>query len=734
MTRPPRALRGDIVRRSHSRLAGTGAPANRLRWLAAAVTVAVFATGCELRPVNLDRDRPLALRSTITASNGTLLARLFKQNRALVDMDAIPKSLIHAVLAAEDADFFEHPGFDLSAMARAALVDLRAGEIVQGGSTITQQYVKNTYFRHPGRTLARKARELRIAMEVERRLTKNEILDRYLNTIYLGQGAYGVEAASETYFKHGVKDLTLAEAALLAGLIRAPGYYDPRRHPARARARRNWVINRMASLERIGPAKARRARRARLGVTPDPPRTRTREPYFVEAVKREILLDRRLGVTEQERARALWQGGLHVETTMVPRLQEAAERSVARVLNQPGDPAAALIAIRPRTGEVVAMVGGRDWSASQVNLALGEQGGGSGRQAGSAFKAIDAAAAMEAGITLSTQYESSHGTFVLDTGETWWVANAEGNHSGPLSLEEALVQSVNGVYARLALDVGAPQIATQARRMGVRSKLPLYPSIALGSAEVSVLDMAAAYATLANRGTAVEPTTIRRVRLPNGEILEPEQKISRHVVSPGNAYLLTHALRQVIERGTGTAADIGRPAAGKTGTTDNYTDAWFVGYTPQLVTAVWVGYPHGAIPMTNVHGISVFGGTFPALIWRQFMLQALRNAPVVDFEMPKGDVVEVEIDPETGLLAAPWCPGVVTRMLRQLVPKETCPAPPPPAPPPSPTPAPSPTEQPKAKQDKKDSPSTKSGDSNPSPKPSPSNNKGSGKSDKPGSK
>jgi penicillin-binding protein 1A len=679
------------------------------------------ATSCSLPPVDLEEAKPLALRTTIRAADGSRLARLFKQNRALVPLERAPSHLIDAVLSAEDARYFEHTGWDLKSMIRAALVNLKEGSVVQGGSTITQQYVKNTFFTAPSRTLQRKARELRIAIEVERRYSKQDILEQYLNTVYFGEGAYGIKAASETYFGHGLARLLPEQSALLASLIKSPARYDPREHPRRALMRRNYILDRMAALGKITPKSASRLRRNPIEVTPDPPHVATRQPYFVEAVERELLADRRLGPTEHERARSVWRGGLQIDSTLVPRLQREAENAVASVLDRPGDPSAALVAIRPSTGAIVAMVGGEDWSASQVNLALGREGGGSGRQPGSAFKPIVASTAMEAGIPLSTAYESSPAVFTIPGGEPWVVGNYEGTDYGLMPLDEALIRSVNGVYARLALELGAGQIKSQAKLMGVKAHLPAYPSIALGGAEVSVLDMATAYATLANQGTYVEPTTIASIKLPTGETLRPDQEITQEVVSAGNSYLLTKVLEQVIERGTGVAADIGRPAAGKTGTTNNYADAWFVGYTPQLVAAVWVGYPEGAIPMTSVHGIRVAGGTLPAAIWQSFMTQAHAPWPVKDFRLPTNDLVTVEIDPATGLLAAPWCPGVEKEMLEQLAPTEYCPAPPSPSPEAAPSPEPSPKASPKDADGKDQDEEKKQGGTKakPSPEPSP---------------
>ncbi|MDQ3915500.1 MAG: PBP1A family penicillin-binding protein [Actinomycetota bacterium] len=655
---------------------------------AAAVAVSLALAGCSLGRVDLEAKRPLALRSTFKAADGTILARFYRENRTLVSLDEVPRWLVRAVIAAEDARFFMHPGFDVRSIARAALVNLAEGETVQGGSTITQQYVKNTFFRSPERTFERKAKELRLAIEVEHRYTKAEILELYLNTVYFGNGAYGVATAAESYFGHGMRQLDVAESALLAALIRAPALYDPREHPRAALGRRNYVVDRMVALGKLGSRRAARIRRRPLGVVPAQPPGPTRYPYFVEAVRQEVLGDRRLGATENERARALYKGGLTVDTTLDPALQTAAEAAVRGVLDRPGDPAAALVALRPSTGEIVAMVGGRDWSRSQVNLALGRAGGGSGRQPGSAFKPIAAAAALEAGIPFDARYESSPASFTFADGSTWTPANAEGSGQGLMPLDEALVHSVNGVYARLAMHLGPGPIVSQAERMGVQSKLPVYPSVVLGTAQVSVLDMAAAYATLANGGTAVEPTTLRSVRTAGGEVFRSDQRVSPGVVSPGTAYLITRALEDVIDRGTGVAADFGRPAAGKTGTTNDYVDAWFVGYTPDLVAAVWVGHPAGSIPMYSVHGVRVTGGSFPALIWREFMAAAHEGVPPKDFRLPRSDLVQVEIDPKTGLLAASWCPGKVKTMLRQMAPTEYCPAPTP-APLPSPLPSPS---------------------------------------------
>ena len=674
-----------IIRRLPSMKSRSGRPA------ALVLAAVLVLSACSLEPMDLSDERPLALRSTIRAADGSVLTRLYKQNRSYITYDQIPETMVRAIISAEDARFFAHAGYDIKSIGRALLANMGEGTTVQGGSTITQQYVKNTYFKEAPKTLERKAREVRIAIEVERQYTKREILERYLNTVYFGQGAYGVKTAIQTFFGHDIDRLRVHEAALLAALVKSPSLYDPRENPKNAKERRNYVLDRMAALGHIETRAARRAKRMGLKITKNPPPLTLRQPYFVEAVKREVLDDERLGRSEQGRARALYKGGLSVNTTLVPEMQRIASGAVNSVLNQPGDPSGALIALDPHTGEILAMVGGRDFSTSQVNLALGRDGGGSGRQPGSTMKPIVAATALERGISFDETYESGPLSTVTPDGSTWTVGNTEGPGGPPLPINEALVDSVNGVFARLALDLGAGAIVNQARLMGVSAHLPSVPSIALGSAEVSVLDMAAAFATLANNGTAIEPTTIRSVETLDGRVIRPRQDITPQVLAPGNAYLITKALEQVIERGTGAAAGIGRPAAGKTGTTNDYADAWFVGYTPELVTAVWVGYPEGRIPMTNVHGISVVGGTLPAQIWRTFMSAALVGRPVRDFLLPRSDLVEVRIDPVSGLLSAPWCAGRIKKMLRQEIPTEVCPQPPSPSPTPIPTATPSPT-------------------------------------------
>lgn len=646
--------------------------------------LALLATGC-IQPPDLEEPkiRSIALRSTVLAADGTALATLFTENREAIDYDEVPKLLVDAVVAAEDQRFWSHKGFDAKAITRAAFANTRSGRAVQGGSTITQQYVKNAYFagRRP-RTFEQKVKEAQLAWKLEKRNTKPELMQLYLNTVYLGDGAYGVKAGSEEYFQKEVKDLDLAEAALLAAIIRGPESYNPRRSPEKARKRRDHVLDRMVALKMIPKTQAEEARKATIVIT-DPPVRPSKEPFFLDYLKRSVADDPAFGETESDRADLLYRGGVTITTSLDLRLQDIARRSIDRFLNRPGDPEAALVAIDPKTGHVLAMIGGRDYSTSQVNLATGSKGGGTGRQPGSAFKPFVLAAAIEDGIVPSTLYPSAN-PVIQGCGPTpWRPRNSEGAGGGPISLENALIHSVNAVYARLGVDVGPSRVARTAQRIGVSfSKLDAVCPIALGSEEVSPLEMASAFGTFANNGVNAAPTPIANIRgLPS---YSPGPRLSR-AIDPGTAYLVTDVLVKVITEGTGIRAQLNRPAAGKTGTSQDNIDAWFVGYTPDLVTAVWVGYPHGRVPMTNVHGTKVFGGTFPAMIWQAFMETALSSSKISPFEIPRSELVAIDIDPSTGLLAGPFCSGRQTvQMLRQIAPRHTCPSPssqPPPLPP-----------------------------------------------------
>jgi penicillin-binding protein 1A len=568
-------------------------------------------------------------------------------DRTIIPFHQMPESLREAVLAAEDQGFYRHSGIDPLGIARAAWNDLIAHKVVQGGSTITMQLVKNVYAGHyetdrktgqttyviPPRTFTQKVREALLAVKLERTYTKDEILATYLNTIYFGHGAYGVEAAAEAYWGIHASELNLIRSATLAGLVSNPSLFDPIDHPADARIRRNYVLDRMAALGVITAERAGRLKLQDVKTQPSdgglsfPPKL----GYFLDYTKRDLIA--RYGEAQ------VFGGGLKVATGLDPRMQAAAEEAVAARLNTPGDPEAAVVAIDPATGEVRAMYGGSNWEKSQVNLATGD--GGTGRQAGSAFKPFTLTAAMEARVSLSSRWYGPGTITIPDPrcytdGRPWTLSNASDEESGTFSLATATAFSVNTVFAQLTSLVGPDAVAEVAHRMGIRSRLEPVCSITLGTQAVSPLEMTNGYATLAARGVRRWATPVHVVRDASGDVLErTTSDKGRQVVATNDADLVTYALQNVIRYGTGTNAYIGRPAAGKTGTAQDYVDAWFCGYVPRLATCVWVGYPEGEIPLENVEGYSaVFGGTIPALIWHDFMLKATERMPVQEFATP----------------------------------------------------------------------------------------------------
>lgn len=581
---------------------------------------------------------PLAETSVIYDRNGDVLAELHaEQNRTYVPLARIPLQLRQAVIATEDQRFYEHEGVDPWGIARALWVNITQGKH-QGGSTITQQYVVNTLIERED-TLTRKVKEAILAYQLESQFTKDEILEKYLNTIYFGHGAYGVQAASVTYFGKDVSDLTTAECATIGGVLRSPGRYSPRIDPEAAKTRRDTVLGQMLSLGYIDQATHDAAVAEPFNLAPPTPTT-TVAPYFVEWVKQTLI--------DEYGPDAVYKGGLRVETTLDPAAQAAAEEAIASVLDQPDDPSAALVSLDPRTGEVVALVGGKDFDTQQFNVAVQGE-----RQPGSSFKPFVLVTALKEGISPEQTYESSAGSFTIPGGQTWKVSGYSGG--GPMRLRVATEKSINAVYAQLILAVGADDVVETAKDMGIETPLDAVPSIALGSQEVTPLEMASAYGTLANAGVHVPAHAITRVRSIDGEVLFEASTTGTEVISPSVAYVTTDILKGVITRGTGTAAKIGRPAAGKTGTTQEYRDAWFVGYTPQLSTAVWIGYTEGQIEMTNVHGRKVTGGSFPAEIWARFMKTALADVEATDFTRPRG-VTSATICRETGMLATEHCP------------------------------------------------------------------------------
>jgi membrane peptidoglycan carboxypeptidase len=598
-------------------------------------------------------ETPPPLQTTyIYDRHGNLLTTLHAGvDRTIIPFDEMPRTLQHAVIAVEDQDFYHHGGIDPIGILRAAWTDLVARDTVQGGSTITQQLVKNIYageYREdpetgertyvvPPRTIGQKVRESLLAIKLEREFTKDEILATYLNTVYFGRGAYGVQAAAQTYWQKDASELTILESATLAGLIQAPSTFDPVDDPdGAALTRRNYVLDRMVA---EGYLSAERAAEMKA----EPITTNAIEPginfgpkigYFLDYTRRELL--NRPSLTEGD----VFGGGLSVTTTLDAEMQRAAEDAVEGILVTPGDPQAALVAIDPRTGEVRAMYGGENFNQEHVNLATGH--GGTGRQAGSAFKVFTLAAAMQQGYDLNETWYGP-GTLEIDdprcytNGEPWELSNASDSESGYFSLLNATSHSVNTVYAQVALAVTPEAIVDVAHAMGIRSPLEPVCSITLGTQSVNPLEMTAAYATLAARGEYHRPTPLQEIEFANDDV-DVIGGPGQQVLDRNDADLVTYALETVVTSGTGTNAAIGRPVAGKTGTAQNYWDAWFCGYTPQLATCVWVGYREAQIPLENIEGYSaVFGGTIPALIWHDFMTTATADMEPRDFVAPSFD-------------------------------------------------------------------------------------------------
>jgi penicillin-binding protein 1A len=568
--------------------------------------------------------------STLYAADGSSLGRIASEEaRAPVSIERMPKSLQHATVAIEDQRFYEHGGVDPEGIARAALKNLEAGHTVEGGSTITQQLVRNLCIAHPARTLERKIIEAKLAIEYAERHSRRQILGQYLNTASYGTiggaTAVGAGAAAKIYFSEPVWKLSLEQAALLAGLPQAPTEYNPVLNPKGSRARRNEVLAKMADLGYVSQAQATAAERRGLELNVDRGYFGKRQPYFFDYVENELI--ERYGVNTVRK------GGLRVYTTIDPRLQEVGTEAMRSALPYPEDPASALVSIDPRNGEIRAMASSSSYEQSKFNLAA--QGH---RQPGSTFKAFVLTTALKQGIDpYTTYYTSKHLDLNLPQWGHWEVSTADEGYLGRVNLQQATVASDNTVFAQLDLDVGPKNVAATAKSMGITSPLDGIPAEGLGGLRVGVspLEMADAYATLAAGGIHRNPVAIRRVVFPGGRVERPGRAEPRRVVSAPVAYQVWRLLHDNIVEGTGTAAYTGCPGqGGKTGTTDRFTDAWFAGIQPNLASVVWVGYPQSnAIEMTSVHGITVYGGTFPAEIWHSLYSGA--EVPCEEFEEPK---------------------------------------------------------------------------------------------------
>jgi penicillin-binding protein 1A len=590
----------------------------------------VFDVAAKAPPISSCRPVEEGGNSTLFAADGSKLGVIESEEaRAPVSLDRIPKSLQHATVAIEDQRFYEHGGIDPEGIARAALKNLEAGRTVEGGSTITQQLVRNLCLSHPARNLERKIIEAQLAVEYAERHSRREILGQYLNTASYGtlEGAtaIGVQAASKIYFSRPVWGLDLEQAALLAGLPQAPSEYNPVLNPREARARRNAVLAEMAQQGYIDAQRARRARQRGLELDLGQGYFDKRQPYFFDYVENKLI--------EAYGVNTVRKGGLDVHTTIEPRLQDVGLEAARSALPYSEDPASALVSIDPRNGHIESMVSSSDYERSKFNLAA--QGH---RQPGSTFKAFVLTTALKQGIDpYSTYYTSKHLDLDLPQWGHWEVSTADEGYLGRINLQQATVASDNTVFAQLDLDVGPENVAATAKSMGIESELDGIPAEGIGGLRIGVspLEMAGAYATLASGGIHRNPIAIRRVEFPDGRIGRPESPDPKRVVPEAVAYEVWRLLHDNITEGTGTAAYTGCPGqGGKTGTTDNFTDAWFAGIQPNLATVVWVGYPQSnAIEMTSVHGTTVYGGTFPAEIWHSLYSGA--EIPCEEFTKPK---------------------------------------------------------------------------------------------------
>jgi penicillin-binding protein 1A len=607
---------------------------------------AVWMSSCSLnslRPVEVGQN------SFIFAADGSLLGSIpAEKNREPVALNRMSPWVTKATVAIEDRRFWDHGALDYPGIARALFADIRAGHVVQGGSTITQQLARNLYIKKPSQTFGRKATEACLAIKLAREKSKTWILTAYMNQVFYGNHAYGIEAASQTYFSKRASHLTLPEAAMLAGLPQAPTDYDPFHRPAQAIARRDEVLQAMLANGAITSTMYTDAVAQRhLHLKPGRVYTRIREPYFFSYVEAQL--------QKQYGSNTVRSGGLKVYTTIDPRLQRFAIQAIKSTLYYNTDPAAAIVSINPSNGAIRAMTEVTPGnSKNQVNFLSSAH-----RQAGSTFKTIVLTTAVSQGINpatttyLSAPFEynpTGAGSCSANPPTAWCPQTYDHSYIGPTSIENGTLRSDNTVYARLSLDVGPENLADMAYKLGIRTDLhtadgAYVPAMGLGAMAVTPMDMASVYTTLAAGGIYSKPMAIRKVVLPGGKVDAeagwgvPKRK---RVIADWVAAEVTRILEENMTSGTGRGAYFGHTSAGKTGTTDSFADAWFCGFLPSLEATVWIGYPSGEIPMTSVHGISVSGPTFPATIWRLFMEKASDYAPFPkDFPVARSSPVWV---------------------------------------------------------------------------------------------
>ncbi|HUU50484.1 MAG TPA: PBP1A family penicillin-binding protein [Nitrospinota bacterium] len=594
----------------------------------------------------------LPLASKVYSDDGELIGEFFLEKRIFVPLSKVPRHFKEAIISVEDTRFYSHRGIDLLGILRAFYSNIKAGEVVEGGSTITQQLVRSLFFNRE-KKLSRKIKEILLAIKLERKISKDKILELYLNQIYFGHGAYGIEAASQAYFGKSVDEIDLQESALLAGLPQAPSAYSPFINPKKAFKRRNHVLKRMMMEKKISSSDFKITEKSPLGLNVR--NERKVGNYFIEYVRQQL--------EEKYKNSLLYKGGLHIYTTLNKEMQENAEDALREGLlkldkrqrmlnivngdNSVPEAEGSLLACEPKTGYIKALVGGFDFNRSKFNRAIQAK-----RQPGSAFKPILYLAALDNGFTPADIIIDSPIVHVnLDTQRNWKPNNYNRMFSGKTTLRNALAFSRNVISVKLLERVGIDRVIEYAKILGIKSPLTRNLSLALGTSEVSLLELTSSFGVFASGGFKAEPIPIKYILDRDGKILDVFEIKKKRVISEETAYLMTSMLEEVVKNGTGrNARSIKRPIAGKTGTTDNFMDSWFIGFTPNLVAGVWVGFdePRSLGPQET--------GSKTALpIFVKFMKKSLKDVPIQNFS-PPNDVTFVKIDKETGQLATKDCP------------------------------------------------------------------------------
>ena len=612
-------------------------------------TVTYYALTIDLPGIDTLKDYRLSIASSVYDDNNELIDDFFLEDRKIVKIAEIPKIVDYAFVAAEDSRFYQHQGFDIQSIFRALFKNFEAGHIVQGGSTITQQVAKLMYL-SPEKKYIRKVKEAILSYKIDKYLTKDEILNLYLNQIYLGHGTYGIESASLGYFGKSAKELTLPEAALLAGMPKAPNAYSPFLHFEKAKQRQAYVLSRMVEDNYITKEEMDKALSVSLKLRDIKPKDKV-ATYFVEHIRRYV--------QEKYGADVLYKEGLSIYTTLNLTAQKAARDALEKGLAELEDREkyerglvqGALYCMDVKTGAIRAMVGGRDFNKSEFNRAIQSR-----RQAGSAFKPLIYTAAFDKGMNPSTRFVDSPIVFEDPSQEDglWKPKNFDDKFLGPITMRTALVQSRNIVTIKILQEIGVDYAASYAMNMGITSPLSRTLSLALGASGVTLQELVNAYDVLANGGKKVTPFFIKKIVDRTGNVFEETKVKSEQVIDPRIAFMTSYVMRDVVESGTGRRVkSLGRPVAGKTGTTNDIRDAWFIGFTPSLIAGVWIGFDQ-----ETTLGKNEVGGRAAAPVWLYFMEKVMQHTPVEAFPTPEG-IIFVKVDPHTGLAAGSSDKGAI---------------------------------------------------------------------------